>query len=282
MSQIKFSVIIPTYHRNDLLAKCLDCLAPGVQTLPAEQYEVIVTDDGSQSTAEEMIQQDYSWAKWVAGPKKGPAANRNNGAKYAQGEWLVFTDDDCLPDSQWLISFSESIKPDIRVYEGKTICDTPITSPLQHSPINMTGGYLWSCNMMVCGSLFANLKGFDENFPYPHLEDVDFRERIVKQGYDFSFVDNAKINHPQKRLPYGKNLGRLHKCDAYYWQKNHESVSLLRIVMAIVRARLITIVRFSFQKDSFWALGSLWEELIYTIKNWNSWRISYSIQQEKI
>jgi glycosyltransferase involved in cell wall biosynthesis len=64
-----FSVIIPTYHRNDLLAKCLDCLAPGTQTLHTEQYEVIVTDDGSQTTAEEMIKQQYPWAKWVAGPR---------------------------------------------------------------------------------------------------------------------------------------------------------------------------------------------------------------------
>jgi glycosyltransferase involved in cell wall biosynthesis len=93
-----FSVIIPTYHRNDLLAKCLDCLAPGVQTLPADQYEVIVSDDGYESTAQEMIQQNYPWVKWVAGFRKGPAANRNNGAKYATGEWLAFTDDDCLPD----------------------------------------------------------------------------------------------------------------------------------------------------------------------------------------
>ncbi|MFM6077529.1 MAG: glycosyltransferase, partial [Dolichospermum sp.] len=49
-----FSVIIPTYHRNDLLVKCLNCLTPGVQTLPADQYEVIVSDDGYQSTAQEM------------------------------------------------------------------------------------------------------------------------------------------------------------------------------------------------------------------------------------
>jgi len=41
---LKISVIIPTCHRNDLLAKCLDCLAPGVQTLPPEQYKVIVTE----------------------------------------------------------------------------------------------------------------------------------------------------------------------------------------------------------------------------------------------
>ncbi|MFM6609030.1 MAG: glycosyltransferase family 2 protein, partial [Dolichospermum sp.] len=61
-----FSVIIPTYHRNDLLAKCLDWLTHGVQTLPADKYEVIVSDDGYQSTAQEMIEQNYPWVKWVA------------------------------------------------------------------------------------------------------------------------------------------------------------------------------------------------------------------------
>ncbi|MFM6530798.1 MAG: glycosyltransferase family 2 protein, partial [Dolichospermum sp.] len=66
-------------------------------------------DDGYQSTAQEMIEQNYPWVKWVAGPGKGPAANRNNGAKYATGEWLAFTDDDCLPDPQWLASYGEAI-----------------------------------------------------------------------------------------------------------------------------------------------------------------------------
>jgi hypothetical protein len=62
-----FSVVIPTFQRNDLLARCLECLAPGRQegmelvepshtpelghTLEQGQiheasYEVIVTDDG--------------------------------------------------------------------------------------------------------------------------------------------------------------------------------------------------------------------------------------------
>jgi len=48
----------------------LDCLAPGVQTLPAEQYEVIVSDDGRQTTAEEMIRERYPWVKWVANSKE--------------------------------------------------------------------------------------------------------------------------------------------------------------------------------------------------------------------
>ena len=82
MNQAMISVIIPICHRNNLLAKCLDCLAPSVQTFPAEQYEVIVTDDGTNTTAKDMMRAQYPWAQWLAGPKKGPAANRNNGATH--------------------------------------------------------------------------------------------------------------------------------------------------------------------------------------------------------
>src|SRR5688500_16117871 len=102
MTVPRISVVIPTRHRNDLLALVLDRLAPGTQTLPADQYEVIVTDDGSITTAEAMIREKFSWARWTQGPRKGPAANRNHGASLAQGEWIAFTDDDCLPSSRWL------------------------------------------------------------------------------------------------------------------------------------------------------------------------------------
>ena len=90
-----FSVVITTCNRLEMLAKCLDRLGCGMQSLAANQYEVIVTDDGSQSTAEQLMKGKYPWARWLQGPRKGPAANRNNGARYAEGEWLVFTDDDC-------------------------------------------------------------------------------------------------------------------------------------------------------------------------------------------
>ncbi|MBD2358440.1 glycosyltransferase [Tolypothrix sp. FACHB-123] len=193
-----FSVIIPTYDRNDLLAKCLNCLAPSVQTLPADQYEVIVTDDGSQTTAEEMIRQQYPWAKWVAGPRKGPAANRNNGAKYAQGKWLAFTDDDCLPDPQWLEVYAKATvaEPSCLVFEGRTYVDRPKKTLSEISPVNETGGYLWSCNFAIQLQLFQSLGGFDERFPYAAMEDVDLRLRLTKIERKFIFVNLASVCHP--------------------------------------------------------------------------------------
>jgi GT2 family glycosyltransferase len=271
-----FTVIIPTYHRNDLLAKCLDCLAPGLQTLPTDQYEVIVTDDGFQTTAEEMIRQHYPWAKWVAGPRKGPAANRNNGAKSALTKWLVFTDDDCLPSFYWLEAYAKAIIPNILVYEGKTTCELGIHSPLEHAPINLTGSYLWSCNIMIDVNLFRDLDGFDENFHYAHLEDVDLRERLNLLRYNFYFVEKAIVDHPPKRLPVGNKLGLLHESYVYYsCHKKHIVPSKSKLLMEILKNRLIRIVNHLGHKDSLIALFSLTAELIYVLNHWNNWMKKY-------
>ncbi|OYQ63518.1 family 2 glycosyl transferase [Pseudanabaena sp. SR411] len=203
-----FSVIIPTCHRNDLLAKCLDHLASNVQTLAAENYEVIVTDDGSQTTAEEMIKLYYPWVKWISGAHKGPAANRNNGAKYAQGEWLVFTDDDCLPDPQWLETYAKNIISEMNylVLEGRTYVDRPRKSLAETSPINESGGYLWSCNFAIQMKLFESIGGFDERFPYAAMEDVDLRLRLEKSGHKFIFIRDASVCHPWRNKGGWKKL----------------------------------------------------------------------------
>jgi GT2 family glycosyltransferase len=190
-----FSVIIPTYHRNDLLAKCLDGLAPGVQSLSADQYEVIVSDDGRQTTAKAMIQQHYPWVRWVEGPRKGPAANRNNGARYAQREWLVFTDDDCLPDPQWLSAYKEAVSDSALALEGSI---HPIGDPnqdLAECPVNLTGGCFWSANIAVKRSVFEALGGFDQSYVLAAHEDQDLKTRLERLT-TILFVPRAKVYHP--------------------------------------------------------------------------------------
>jgi GT2 family glycosyltransferase len=222
-----FSVIIPTHHRNDLLARCLDCLAPGVQSLPTRQYEVIVTDDGYQTTAERMIQERYGWAKWVAGPRKGPAANRNNGEKYAKAEWLVFTDDDCLPDRDWLGAYATAIEqsPSCLVFEGRTYVDRARVSLAETAPSNETGGYLWSCNFLINKILFNEIGGFDERFPYAAMEDVDLRLRLTKADYSFSFIKGAAVCHPWRQKGGWKKLKQHQKSVLIYLSINPEEKS---------------------------------------------------------
>jgi GT2 family glycosyltransferase len=200
------SVIIPTCNRNDLLAKCLQNLDPSIQSVDQTTFEIIVTDDSPTGNAKVMIEKNYPFAQWIEGPKKGPAANRNNGVKHAKGDWIIFLDDDCLPDEKILDVYTKAQRKskDVQVFEGCIKVDRKQQSLIEESPINETGGYLWSCNFMISKKLFMErLNGFDEMFPYASMEDVDLHYRLKKMNINCLFLPNAIVIHPwrlQKKL----------------------------------------------------------------------------------
>jgi GT2 family glycosyltransferase len=220
---VRFSVIIPTCHRNADLARCLERLAPGAQTLPAADYEVIVSDDGRASTAEAMVREQFRWARWVQGPRRGPAANRNCGARHAAGGWLVFTDDDCLPDAGWLAAYSASATGDATVLEGKTNACGPRPRLDMEAPVNELGGCLWSCNFAVRADVFHDVDGFDEQFPGAAMEDMDLHERLKKAGHPVRFVPAALVRHPW-RLRRGTDYSRLHIASVARYVGKHPAV----------------------------------------------------------
>lgn len=200
----KFSVVVPACARPEQLAECLQRLAPGVQTYPAESYEVIVTDDSKDHSVRDLIKSRFPWAQWTAGPRRGPAANRNHGATLAQGEWLAFTDDDCLPEPGWLNAYAQvlgqSERDEFDALEGRTYTNRPRQSLAERSPINSHGGYWWSCNFAIQTECFRRLGGFNEAFPYAAMEDVDFALRLAVAGVRQQFVAAAGVCHPWREI----------------------------------------------------------------------------------
>ncbi|HXN33881.1 MAG TPA: glycosyltransferase [Polyangiaceae bacterium] len=90
----RVSVVLATYNRLDLLLRLLDCLSR--QTLPPEQFEAIVVDDGSKVPAAEHVDAGrYPFAlDVITQANAGPSAARHRGALRARGSILVFVDDD--------------------------------------------------------------------------------------------------------------------------------------------------------------------------------------------
>lgn len=207
------SVIVPTYHRNDLLAICLKLLSSVHQALGSENYEVIVTDDGKAYSAKEMIAEQFPWAKWVEGPHKGPAANRNNGAKHANGEWLIFTDDDCLPQKDLLSTYVKAIQtfPNALAFEGAIepeIYNEDVHNPRFECPVNTEGNNFWSANIAVKSDLFKAIGGFDENYPLAALEDQDIFYRLQEKT-EIPFLRQAVVLHPLRTVSYRKKVRRI-------------------------------------------------------------------------
>lgn len=229
----RFSVVIPTCRRNDALARCLERLENGRQDFTAQPYEVIVSDDGpDDGNAREMIQARFPGVRWVAGPRRGPAANRNRGASEAQGTWLVFTDDDCLPSTAWLTAFARRLEgpggDKLRVLEGLTTAgEGPPMGPRYTAPVNEYGGLLWSCNFAIERGFFFELGGFDERFPFPHLEDVDLRLRLDDRHEPYPFVPEALVEHPPRPEGSARSWARSRESAFYLAQKRRVPLSTI-------------------------------------------------------
>ena len=194
------SVIIPTFKRPEALSVCLMHLAPEIQNLSPDLFEVIVTDDAPGDEQRDSLSRDHPWVRYNRAPQKGPASNRNSGAKLARGEWIVFLDDDCIPQPSLLSAYIEAINKNTKylVFEGSTLAERPRMRLDEDAPINDQGGYLWSCNFMIKRDLFVDMGGFCELYPYACMEDVDFREQLKKRDIKFLFVPQASVIHPWK------------------------------------------------------------------------------------
>jgi GT2 family glycosyltransferase len=90
--------------------------------------------------------------------------------------------------------------PKTLVFEGKTVADRPKQHPLEGAPINERGGQLWSCNLAISANYFQTLGGFNEEFPYAAMEDLDFKKRVLDSGASTLFVPEALIVHPWRML----------------------------------------------------------------------------------
>jgi glycosyltransferase involved in cell wall biosynthesis len=96
----KFSVIIPTLNEEQNLPQLLASLTKQTH----KDFEVIVSDghseDKTKQKADEFVNQIS--LKFVESPKRKLTSQRNFGAKYAEGEYLIFLDADYLTDEDFL------------------------------------------------------------------------------------------------------------------------------------------------------------------------------------
>ena len=266
------SVVIPTAGRDADLRRCLARLAPGAQTLAAEAYDVVVTDDGTPPGVAALAS-EFPWVRVTQGPRRGPAANRNAGARAATGEWVAFVDDDCIPSRGWLgaLAAATATTPAPAIVEGRTTCEAGVRSPLEHAPVNETGGLLWSCNLMVRRRTFLDAGGFDERFPHPHLEDVEFRERARARGLVARFAPDAVVDHPPRRLAPGARLAEMHYGAVLFARLRGERLSVGQLLWRVSRTRWRAIGRHP-GVDTLAALASWGSECAHIVQRWGAWQ----------
>ncbi|MDV0443514.1 glycosyltransferase family 2 protein [Methanorbis rubei] len=102
------SVIVPTFNEEEGVEACLQSLCD--QTLPRDQYEIIVVDGNSKDKTREIAEK-YADLVFIQTSKKVGGA-RNDGAMAAKYDILATTDADCFLPRDWL----EKVLADFKKY----------------------------------------------------------------------------------------------------------------------------------------------------------------------
>lgn len=92
------SVVIPSFNEEERIERCLQSISK--QSIPRDQYEVIVVDGGSKDRTREIAEKYADLVFIQSSPKVGGA--RNDGAVRAKGSIIATTDADTILPSDWL------------------------------------------------------------------------------------------------------------------------------------------------------------------------------------
>jgi GT2 family glycosyltransferase len=210
---MKISVVIPTYKRPQLLLRCLDALSQ--QNLSSTEFEIIVVSDGPDEDTMNMLDSfahktRHTIRSFSTAVKAGPADARNFGWKSAIGKLIAFTDDDCIPDPQWLTSMLKSFTENgssMVAFSGNTI--VPISNPPTDYELNIshlaTAEFI-TANCACTREALELVGGFDENFKMAWREDSDLQFKFIRQGIPVLKVANAKVTHPVRKHKWGVSL----------------------------------------------------------------------------
>jgi GT2 family glycosyltransferase len=225
---LNISVVIATYNRSVSLMETMQALVQ--QDFHPARFEVIVVNDGSTDQTIEKLKEFKALApfqvRFFSQANRGPAAARNKGIMEAAGNIIAFTDDDCVPDHDWLTSIYQFFEKNNHVgLQGSTYTDVDKITPLTHQIDNVNGNpSVPTCNAAYLRSALLNANGFDEEFPFPHNEDADLAWRIAKQGA-LGFHPDMKVYHPTRIDKFEKIATRMKIMESEFrlFAKNPES-----------------------------------------------------------
>ncbi len=227
--RLPVSMVVPTCGRADLLNRCMAALTG--QTLRGADMEIIVVDDAPSDATRDVVVQWSAHAaqrglevRYVAnhGPH-GPAAARNRGWRHARSRVIAFTDDDTVPDANWLRHGLMEMDADVDALWGR------ISMPLPDNPTDyerdashLATAEFVTANCFCRKAMLQALDGFDEQFRLAWREDSDFHFRLLAKGARIRHAPDALVVHPVRPARWGVSISQQKKIqfDALLYKKH--------------------------------------------------------------
>lgn len=206
------SVVMATYKRPELLARCLNALTH--QTFDASRYEIIVVDDGQDDATEEAVNRfaiahEGRPAIRYLRPlgTRGPAGARNRGWRASAAPVIAFTDDDTVPDRDWLREGLAAITTEVSALGGRIVVPTS-DAPTDHEVVTrgLERAEFVTANAFVWRNALQAVNGFDERFLRAWREDSDLHFSLLKHCGPIGWAPAAVVVHPVRAAPWGLSI----------------------------------------------------------------------------
>lgn len=214
------SIVVCTYNRAESLRDTLAALR--AQKVPTGlQWEVVVIDNNSKDHTRKLVEENQAaWPllRYEFEAQQGLSHARNHGIRVAQGEILLFTDDDVLPEHDWL----ETTLAGLEKYQADAcggyiapIWETPPpawlterfygflavrTDRTDDYPIESSSQAPYGANMAIKKSVFDQVGLFDtrrgrKGTVLASGEDGEMFERILAAGLKAVFLGQSRVRH---------------------------------------------------------------------------------------
>ncbi|WP_162291212.1 glycosyltransferase [Pseudodesulfovibrio profundus] len=209
------SVIIPVYNQYEYTRNCITSIVKSSIKVP---YEIIVADD--LSTDETLnLSEEFPFVSVVRNDENlGFLKNCNNAATHAEGDYLLFLNNDTQVMDGWLESLYQTMDADLAI----AICGSKLVFP--DGTLQEAGGILWrdgsawnygrggdpeasqfnyvkevdyisGASIMVRRLFWDEVGGFDERYVPAYCEDSDLAFEARKHGYKVVYQPKSVVVH---------------------------------------------------------------------------------------
>ncbi|SEM12254.1 Glycosyltransferase, catalytic subunit of cellulose synthase and poly-beta-1,6-N-acetylglucosamine synthase [Aquimarina amphilecti] len=213
---ISFSFIIPVYNRPNEIDELLSSM---IALDYDHAYEVVIIEDGSSETSEEVIK-SYSNQLQISYYQKtntGPGDSRNFGMRKAKGNYFLILDSDVILPKNYLSKVDDFLSQNyVHCFGGPDDAHKNFSNLQKAISFSMTsylttGGIRGkkntlgkfqprSFNMGISKEAFETSQGFGNIHPG---EDPDLTIRLWKLGYETALIPDAKVFH-KRRISWNK------------------------------------------------------------------------------
>ena len=247
MSSPKVSVIIVNYNGKELLKKCLESLFK----VNYKNFEVILVENNSTDGTVEFITKNYPSIIIIKlDSNKGFAEPNNIGSKIANGEYLLFLNNDTVVTPDFISKMIKVTENDNKI----GICQSLLLKP--DGSIDSSGDFIdklgivynsktktdeireifsaRGASMLIRKKIFEKLERFDEKF-YVSFEDVDLGWRTWIMGYRVVLVPSSIVYHKS-----GSTVESLKPIIAFHGFKNQISMKITNFESKLILQKLVS------------------------------------------